>query len=312
MENVLVDLAPQDLLAVQGEDSGKFLQGQLTCNVPDVTLRHFLPGAVCNNKGRVLGSFLLHCANDTHYLTLREGLLAPLKAHLDRYIVFYKAKTRDGGDDFRRLGLIGEKARALLAEHFGSLPAGKGEVLVRDGSRLFERSDGPARPRYELWLPAQAEAALEQQLRAELGLAPLQRWELEDLRQGLYFVGPQDSGEHTPQVLNYDLAGFISFNKGCYTGQEIVARMHYRGSAKRRLFPLRSAGAAGLPAAHAGVVDAASSRAGELLRLLPAPEGGWEGVALLDIDKARAGHLRLEDGQPVEIAGDAAAFSALL
>src|SRR5690606_32822904 len=113
--------------AVEGEDSGKFLQGQLTCNVPDASDTHCLPGAMCNNKGRVLGSFLLHRLGVDHFLALRPGMLATVKANLDRYIVFYKAKTRDARDDFRRYGLLGEEARTLLAESFPALPSAPGE-----------------------------------------------------------------------------------------------------------------------------------------------------------------------------------------
>src|SRR5690554_6738031 len=139
MENFFVDLSHLDLLAVRGEDSEKFLQGQLTCDVEAASAQQSVPGAVCNNKGRVLGSFLLVRAQDGFYLEMKPGLLEGNKANLDKYIVFYKAHTFDARSDFRRLGLVGAQAEAALAECFPALPVRAGEVVEHAGHRLILR-----------------------------------------------------------------------------------------------------------------------------------------------------------------------------
>ncbi|MEX2365212.1 MAG: folate-binding protein, partial [Pseudohongiellaceae bacterium] len=93
MENFFVDLSHLDLLCVSGEDSGKFLQGQLTCDVTQATASQSIPGAICNNKGRVLANFRLLLHQGNYYLEMNQAQLAVSKSILDKFIVFYKAET---------------------------------------------------------------------------------------------------------------------------------------------------------------------------------------------------------------------------
>lgn len=289
MESFVVELDHLDLLAVKGEDSGKFLQGQLTCDVEDAGPGQAQLGAVCNNKGRVLGSFLLVRTPEGYYLEMKPGLLESNKANLDKYIVFYKARTLDASQEFQRLGLVGPEAASLLARFFPALPSGALEMVEHEGHRLIAlEPDSP--PRYELWLAKAGSAALSEAITAALPVHGFADWELQDLRRGIFHVEVRHIGEFTPQLLSYDLKGFVNFKKGCYTGQEIVARMHYRGSAKKRLFPVRVRAAEPLTTPEAQpVLDADGARVGEILRLLPSGSGLYEGVAQMDTGKLGKG-----------------------
>lgn len=232
MRSFYATLDYQDLLAVNGQDSEKFLQGQLTCDLAEVMEGMCVPGAACTNKGRVYASFRLLRNDQVFYLAMQGGVLPVAMATLKKYIPFYKAALADAGSRFQRLGLAGPEAEARLAGHLPVLPD-RGRSVMQNGCVVLNVSD--LSPRYEIWLPA-GSANPFADLLAGLTRAEPVAWQVLDLEAGLCFIQPGDVEAYTPEELNMDLAGFISFSKGCYTGQEIVARMHYRGKAGKRLF----------------------------------------------------------------------------
>ncbi|MDT8397650.1 MAG: folate-binding protein [Pseudomonadales bacterium] len=240
MNNFFVTLQQRELLAVKGEDSGKFLQGQLTCDVEALSIGGHCLGASCNNKGRVLSSFRLFRAEEGFYLEMAPGLLSATRQNLDTFIVFYKqARTEDASSLFYRLGAVGPDVKAVLSEIWPRLPEGPGLSVCHQGSHLLTLSAPDAAvPRFELWLAAKRATAMLAEISEALPEREAEAWELLDMRAGIYYLQADDIGLFTPQVLNYDLNGTINFRKGCYTGQEIVARMHYRSTAKKRLYHL--------------------------------------------------------------------------
>src|SRR5690606_20514626 len=161
------------------------------------------------------------------------GLGNTLKQTLDKYIVFFKADITLVTEQFERYGIHGDGAALTISELFGNVPAAEGEVLPVAGAVIIALPD--AAPRYEL-IVAKEQTALISKLQHTGITDDLEEWELADIRQGIVHVTPATQDTYTPQLLNYDLNGVIDFRKGCYTGQEIVARMHYRGTAKKRLY----------------------------------------------------------------------------
>jgi len=224
-----------DLVSVQGQDSLKFLQGQLTCNVDRITTTQSLTGAYCNLKGRVITDFRIFLLDDTYYLQTQKGLGQILQKTLDKYIVFSKAKTRLVSENFRRIGLSGEGSSALLQSIYAQLPQQEDACLQTDELTIIKLS-GPLR-RYEIFYN-DVDSAEARRLMAESEQADASFWELADIEAGIVHIGPAMQEIYTPQLLNYDICGLVDFKKGCYTGQEIVARMHYRATAKKRLYRL--------------------------------------------------------------------------
>jgi folate-binding protein YgfZ len=207
------------LLRVQGPDAAKFLQGQITCDINEASEDSILYGAHCNHKGRMITNFaLLKTAEDSYTLKVRRDLLSTLKASFDKYIVFSKAETEDLSDSYGIFGLQGEGAEQQAKEKSpqGWLPT-------------------QSQQRFELWLPSDSAEAGEMTNTATD--AALKQWQQEDINAGIGWVCAATSELFLPQMLNLDLPAIqgISFKKGCYTGQEIVARMHYKGQTKRRL-----------------------------------------------------------------------------
>lgn len=233
MASTLTDLNNFDLIAVAGEDASRFLQGQLTCNVDKVTKTRSVCGAYCDINGRIISDLRLIAMNDALYLLCARGMGFAVKKVLDKYIVFSKAKTTLVTNQYQRFGVYGPGASDSVHSLFGGSPSQEGDVLQVEGGVIF-RLRG-AEPRYELLMSVEQDDMLERL--EDIGVTDdLEEWELADIREGIVHIHPEIQDTYTPQLLNYDITGIIDFKKGCYTGQEIVARMHYRGTAKKRLF----------------------------------------------------------------------------
>ena len=230
MDNYSVNLNHRELLVVSGEDSESFLQGQLSCDLSDLSKLDSCLGCLCDNKGRVVASFTLWKIADVFYLEIETGVAAIAEQHLKRYSVFYKSEITIKNEAFYRTGLIGSLALKGLEKLFTELPSSENQVTV-SGENFLRLTDAKNQ-RYELWQRKNSESTL------SLTQGKLENWIILDQDQSLYRLKIEDTALYTPQELNYDLLGHISFTKGCYTGQEIVARMHYRGKAKKRLYLL--------------------------------------------------------------------------
>ncbi|MBK5539612.1 folate-binding protein YgfZ [Pseudomonas sp. TH05] len=225
-------LSHEGILAVRGPDASKFLQGQLTCNLNYLSDTQSSLGARCTQKGRMQSSFRILLQGDGVLLAMAHELLEPQLADLKKYAVFSKAKLSDESAQWVRFGL-GDAGAALL-----SLGLELGEEagnLVRNNDLIAVRvSPGRA----ELWAPADQADTLRGQLAAQLPEGELNQWLLGQVRAGIGQVMPATRELFIPQMLNLQAIGGVSFKKGCYTGQEIVARMQYLGKLKRRLYRL--------------------------------------------------------------------------
>lgn len=233
MSPTLADLNNFDLIAITGDESAKFLQGQLSCDLNKLSSQQSLLGTYCDLKGRVISDLRVLLFADEILLLCQAGMGNVLRKTLDKYIVFSKATSALKSSQFERYGVFGSKATDTVIALFGAAPQTPGEVYAGSEAIVYRLPDAEAR--FEILL-RQTHATLIERIQ-QLGVTDdLEEWALADIHQGLAHVHPGIQQSYTPQLLNYDLTGHVDFKKGCYTGQEIVARMHYRGSAKKRLF----------------------------------------------------------------------------
>jgi len=233
----LVELSPLGLIEVSGIDAAKFLQGQLTCDVHAVTPEHSCLGAHCDVKGRVQFSFRLFTYQDNYYLRLPRELIPHALALLQKYIVFSKAKIKDVSDEWHSFGISGAKAKQYLQAEDSALVPGQADAVIATSDLVVLALSGPTF-RVEI-LGKIADANLEQALSKKLIAAPYSCWQLLDIETGFAQITLAAKDEFTPHDLNYPLLNAVSFKKGCYTGQEIVARMQYLGKLKQSLYRLR-------------------------------------------------------------------------
>ena len=233
-----VRLDHYEFVKVIGPDARKFLQGQVTCNMEKVDDSVSLAGALCNLKGRVIADFRALAIADGVALQTEPGMAETIVNVLKKYAVFSKVEISTGKFSSPVLGCVGDDAEQLLSRLFAWQKPAVGNVFRTAEIAII--SIGDAAQRFEVYpLTAAAStqlAALESA--AESHSASL--WHSLDIESGIFHVDAELSEEFTPQLLNYDISGVIDFKKCCYTGQEIVARMFYRSTAKKRMTLLSS------------------------------------------------------------------------
>ncbi|MDR0211185.1 MAG: folate-binding protein YgfZ [Pseudomonas putida] len=225
-------LSHEGILAVRGSDAGKFLQGQLTCNINYLSEEHSSLGARCMVKGRMQSSFRILPQGNGYLLAMASELLDAQLADLKKYAVFSKATLTDESAAWARFGLA--QGNAALEALGLATPTEAGATVRHDGLIAIGVSTG----RVELWAPAAQADTVRQTLTAHLAEGNLNDWLLGQVRAGIGQVMGPTRELFIPQMINLQAVDGVSFKKGCYTGQEIVARMQYLGKLKRRQYRL--------------------------------------------------------------------------
>lgn len=243
-ENWLVPLTQYGFVRAQGPDGQTFFQGQTTADFRQVTMSQARNGAYCTPKGRMLASFTAaRLASDTLLLKLRRDCTDDTLKVLGKYAVFSKVELCDASSDYVGIGVAGPSAAELLGQHYSQLPQAPLDTIVCGTDLVLYR----APLRYELWLTQDRAAELWPRLRERAQPVGSELWDALDIEAGEVSVCAATRDAFLPQLMNYDINGAVSFKKGCYTGQEVVARLHFKGVPKRRLYlaELDGAGAAG-------------------------------------------------------------------
>lgn len=242
--NFYVTLGNSQLLFIKGPDSTKFLQGQVTCDVRELGNPVTRLGAQCNPKGRILLSFrALQMNAETIALRMPATMIEKAKASLGKYIVFSKAKLVAEPDRYQLFGLYGTAAGEVAAQWFGKLPAENNGWTEKNDSYLIQLAGN----RYECWICASDVESFVGSFAGTIDEGNENHWQLLDIQAGIANVVPETIELFTPQEINYQLVNGVNFRKGCYTGQEIVARLHYRGKLKRHMYRLAGDGAPPTP-----------------------------------------------------------------
>ena len=221
-----------ETLSITGSDRLTFLQGQMTCDFTDIEDKLLL-GANCNLKGRASATFYAidNAADETTQLILPVGQATFLKGLLDKYALFAKAELSAENTDHVIIGLIGEKALAITGlsslEKNQSVNITQGNVSRVNNTNLFLCV-------VTTTLAQQWFDAISENTSNKLTITQQNTWSQQQIASGISHVTTDSQDLFIPQELNYDLIDGISFTKGCYKGQEIIARLHYRGSYKQR------------------------------------------------------------------------------
>ncbi len=291
-------LSHEGVLAVRGADASKFLQGQLTCNLNYLDGQHSSLGARCTPKGRMQSSFRILPEGDGYLLAMDHELVQPQLADLAKFAVFSKSKLHDESAEWVRFGLCeGDGALVNLGL---DLPHTADMMVAAHGLIAVRLNDGRA----ELWARAQDAETTRLRLAAQLPEASIDRWLLAQIRAGVGQVLAATRELFIPQMINLQALGGVSFKKGCYTGQEIVARMQYLGKLKRRLHRLAAQDIdAPVPTAGLEIYSPANgSSVGEVVMAASA-EGALELLAVLQQETAADGRLFLgsPDGPPLTL-----------
>jgi folate-binding protein YgfZ len=221
-------------VSLTGQDAQQFLQGQITCDVSMVTPSLGQAGAYCTPKGNVIANFDLVAHADTLLLHMPLSMVETVQKALAKYIVFSKAQLKDASNDWCRFAVWGDDAIACIKDMFGSTPDNRLDTVKNEHG--FAWANNAESNEFIIYCHPDAKANVIATLQHKSSTAEAHAWETRQINQGLVYVTPDITDSYVPQMLNLQATGAINFKKGCYTGQEIVARMQYLGKLKRHLF----------------------------------------------------------------------------
>ncbi|MEH6444043.1 MAG: folate-binding protein [Oceanospirillaceae bacterium] len=224
-------LTYQSLYCIDGVESEKFLQGQLSCDMREVAEGHSRLAAHCTPKGSMLSLMRVMHYQDTFMLRINNANSADAAQNLTKYMMFSKAELTDLSDQWFGFGIEGLNIDKVLCDFFGELPTATNQVIQLEG-KLLVKVPGD---RYELWLKsAQAKDFLEIAVITK-SLVSCQHWLKQEITNNIPDIYPASSNCYIPQMCNLQALQGVSFRKGCYTGQEIITRLHFRGKLNKFL-----------------------------------------------------------------------------
>lgn len=303
---LLADLSHLGLLRFSGEDAESFLQGQLSCDVKKLGPNTAEYGSYCTAQGRMLAVFLLWVKDGAFFMQLPAEILAPIQKRLGMFVLRSKVKIENASDAWVRMGLAGSGAAALLAEaglavpenaegSSGALPAGHSQAatVIALGGGRFEIAAAPEHA------PALWDALARDARAVGSGV-----WNWLEIRAGVPVVLSKTQEQFVPQMANLELIGGVSFQKGCYPGQEIVARTQHLGKLKRRMYLAHlAAECAPAPGDELFSADLEGQASGMIVNSAPSPDGGYDMLAVIRISSAQdhALHWKSREGAALEL-----------
>lgn len=292
--NVLADLSDLSLIRARGADTQNFLNGQLSNDVRQLDAAHSQLASWCSPKGRMLVIFRLLRRGDDTLLQLPSSLLEPTLKRLRMFVLRAKVTLEDVDAELVSFGIPGPDAERLLRDVTGFAPGEINGSETRDEITIA-RLPGP-HSRFEIIAPTDAATKLWNSLKAKAAPVGPSAWAWLDIMAGIPSVHPETSEAFVPQMANLEIVGGVNFKKGCYPGQEIVARMQYLGRLKQRMYRAHYAGDV-LPRPGDSIFapDFPGQSAGTVVSAQPAPDNGFDLLAVIQISSAEAGELHLEN-----------------
>jgi folate-binding protein YgfZ len=294
MQASFCELRSSGVVAVTGEDAVKFLHSQLTSDVSGVEVNRAQFSGYCSPKGRLYAVFLLARREADVLLQITGAPATAMVQRLSKYVLRSRVRVSNATDRFSLFGIVGNEACTALGapERVHDAAGASGALLIRlDDDRALVLADLDQAPTWR--------ERLQQFAKADEHL-----WNLSEIRAGVPAISPALEEEYVPQMVNLDLLGGVSYSKGCYPGQEIVARTHYLGRLKQRMHRIQVHTDATLnPGDRLFSAHFGQQASGSVVRAETTNSFTQEALAVLQIESARSGDLRYgaPDGPPVEL-----------
>lgn len=294
-DTVLCDLSHLGLLQIEGADAFTFLQGQVTNDVKQLDGHRAHYTGYCNPKGRLLALFLAFSHQNHVHLQMPKALIESIAKRLKMYVMRSKVEIQDVSESVIKIGLYGPNAAELLNTIFTTVPQNAYELVTLDNAAIVKLPGD--KPRFEIFTDIANAPAIWNTLSQGTKTVDASYWEWLEIQAGIPEVYLNTQEEFVPQMLNLDLLDGINFKKGCYTGQEIVARTHYLGTIKRRT---QLAHINTQPNIGDDVLNGNQESIGKIVRCAPTPGSGYDVLAEIRLESMDAGQL-LVGGSPLNI-----------
>lgn len=295
-ETVLVDLSHFGLMHFGGEDAALFLNGQLSSDIKNLGVDQNQYSSYSTPKGRILANFLIWQQENGYVLQLPAELMPALQKRLSMFIMRSKVRVNSWAQTPVMMGLAGPQAATAIAALFDGLTLAPHQTACVGAVTVLRTTEA----RYQITVPEGAAPAVWQALAAFAQPAGEVAWALSEIRAGSPWITLATQEAFVPQMANLDLTGGVSFTKGCYTGQEIVARTQYLGKLKRRTFRIALPVAAEIGDALYSV-DMNGQASGLIVNIAPA-DTGFEALAVIQLGALEHGlHLQHTEGPVVSL-----------
>lgn len=280
---ILCDLSQYSTIVIAGDDASSFMQGQFTNDVNNVNDDTSQLNGFCNKKGRMVANFRLFTHQGNYFLSIHNSLVENSISHLQNYVLRSHVAIQDISEQLIHLGISGDHAIELLSPFIDNISE-EIDSVSHNEDYIALRVAGTT-PRYEIFCSLEHAKALWEKVSAQAEVVNSSSWDYLNILAGTPFIDINTSEEFVPQMANMELINGVSFSKGCFTGQEIVARMHYLGKLKKRTFKI-----------HIDTEEkpntgdklfAENARAGQntgaILQLEKNPESGYDALAVIQI-----------------------------
>ena len=295
---MLFDLSDQGLIKVSGEDAESFLQNQLTNDIRNVTETTHQASAWCSPKGRIIANFQIFMRDDSYFLTVSADLIEHVIKKLRMYVMMSKVTVEDVSESVIHFGYVGD-----LKTIIGDVPNTPNQTIQYNNLSILRLADNE--PRYEIFGDISNISDAKQlwdQCATDAIAVNNNGWNYLNIAAGIPSINEASSEAWIPQMVNYIAIGGVDFKKGCYPGQEVVARLNYLGKTKRRMYRLKIS-TKQLPAIGDTIASTSDKAAGKILNAAINPDGSIEALAIMKI---------AETDSPLTLANDNNTSIALL
>jgi len=275
----------QIIYRISGPGTDKFLQGQFSQQLEDVTEEFSPRAAACSPKGRAYCLTRMVRDGEDILVVLPSSLAEETVTHLRKYLMLFRGTSMDVQSDARLIGLLGEAAAAkLLDQATEKLPSPSDSARVPGGHLIRTLDTAEGLRRFEFWQTGESPANIQEAL-DELPEDSTATWMASEIAAGVAHLNPETREKYVPQMLNWQHLGGVHFKKGCYTGQEVIARMHFLGQLKKSLFRFSCSDTTEAPAAGTPLKSEDRS-VGEVVSSIRCSDGTSQCLAVVKHDAA--------------------------
>ncbi|WP_296934037.1 folate-binding protein [uncultured Marinobacter sp.] len=269
------------VVRISGPGTDKFLQGQFSQNLDEVTPDRSPRAAAATPKGRAYCLTRMVRAGEDILMDFPSELADDIISHLRKYLMLFRGTTMELAQETRIVGILGNELAEKLAENaLESLKEPGDSCALRDGILVKTQSTAEGTARYEFWQTQDSEIVLPASARI-----PVTDWQASEIAAGVASLTAATQESFVPQMLNWQHVGGVHFKKGCYTGQEVIARMHFLGQLKKSLFRFRIEQAENLPIPGSALL-AGERSVGEVVNSVKYRDGSVELLAVVRHDAA--------------------------
>lgn len=287
--DTICDLSLFSTIVIAGDDAANFMQGQFTNDITQVNEQTSQLNAFCNKKGRMIANFRLFQNQQNYFFSVKSDLVEISIEHLQNYILRSQVAIQDVSEQLIHIGISGDNAAELLSSYITDINQNVGSISSNEN--YIAICVPGLKPRYEIFCSLEHAKNLWDSVSTQATVANSSSWNYLDIQSGLPFIDASTSEEFVPQMANMELINGVSFTKGCFTGQEIVARMHYLGKLKKRCYKINIE--TDSEPSNGDKLFAENARAGQntgmIIQVEKSPEAGYDALAVIqtaDINSA--------------------------